>query len=37
MHYLIQEILVKGILDVHVKGIKIKKFLDSDIVTMHLL
>jgi hypothetical protein len=28
IHYLIQEILVKGVLDVHTRDVKIKKFLD---------
>jgi hypothetical protein len=36
-HYLIQEILVDVVLDVHARGVKIKKFIDPDIVTMHLL
>ena len=35
-HYLIQEILVEKILDVHVKAVK-KKIIDLDVVTMHLL
>jgi len=37
MHYLIQEILMEAVLDVHVKGAKIKKFFDPDFVKMHLL
>ena len=37
MHYLIQEILVEAVLDVHVKDVKIKMFLDLDVITMHLL
>ena len=36
-HYLIWEILVEGVLNVHARGVKIKKILDPDIVTMHLL
>jgi len=36
-HYLIQEILVEGVLNVHARGVKVKKILDPDIVTMHLL
>ena len=36
-HNLIREILVEVILDIHVRGLKIKKFLDRDTVTMHLL
>jgi hypothetical protein len=35
-HYLIREILVEMILDVQVRGVKIKKFLNSDVVTMYL-
>jgi hypothetical protein len=37
MHHLIQKILVETILDVHVRGVKIKKFLYPDVVTMYLL
>jgi len=37
MHYLIREILVNGVLDVHARGVKIKKFLDPDVISMHLL
>jgi len=37
MLYLIQEILVEEVLDVHARGVKIKKFIDPDVVTMHLL
>jgi hypothetical protein len=37
MHYLIQEILVEAVLDVHVKDVKIKMFLDLDVITIHLL
>jgi hypothetical protein len=36
-HYLIREILVDTVLDVHVRGVKIKKFLNPDVVTTHLL
>jgi len=35
--YLIREILMEAILDVHVSGVKIKKFIDIDVVNMHLL
>jgi hypothetical protein len=28
---------VEGVLNVHARGVKIKKILDPDIVTMHLL
>jgi hypothetical protein len=28
---------VEVVLDVHVRGVKIKKFLNPDVVTMHLL
>jgi hypothetical protein len=30
-------LLIEGILDVHARGVKIKKFLDPDVVMMHLL
>jgi len=36
-HYLIWEILVEAVLDVHARAVKIKKFLDLDVVTMHIL
>ena len=36
-HYLIWDILVEIVLDVHVKGVKIKKILDLDVITIHLL
>ena len=36
-HYLIRKILVEGVLDVHARGVKIKKFPDLNIVTMHFL
>ena len=36
-YYLIREKLVKAILDIHVRGVKIKNFLDPDIITMYLL
>jgi hypothetical protein len=36
--HLFREILVEAILGVHERGVKIKKkFIDPDIVTMHLL
>jgi hypothetical protein len=35
--YLIRKILVDEVLDVHVRGVKIKRFLDLDVVTMHFL
>ena len=35
--YLIREILVEEILNVHTRGVKIKKFLNLDVVTIHLL
>jgi hypothetical protein len=31
MHYLIGEILVEVVLDIHVKGVKIKKFINLDV------
>jgi hypothetical protein len=37
IHYLIWEILVEVIVDVHVRGVKIEKLLNPDIVTIHLL
>ena len=36
-HYLIREILVDAILDVYVRGVKIKKFLNRDVVMRFLL
>ena len=36
-HYLIREILVEAVLDIHVRGVKIKRFLDPNVITMHLL
>ena len=36
-HYLIQEILVDVVFDIHVRGVRIKKFHDLYVVTMHLL
>jgi hypothetical protein len=30
MHYLFRKILIETILDVNIRGVKIKKFLDSD-------
>ena len=36
MHYLISEILVEAVLNVYVRGVKIKKFFDPDIVMIHL-
>jgi hypothetical protein len=36
-HYLIQKILVEAILDIHVRGVKIKKILNPDVITMHFL
>ena len=35
-HYLIWDILVEIVLDVHVKGVKNKKFLNLDVAAMHL-
>jgi hypothetical protein len=35
--HLIREILVKAVLDVHARGVQIKKFFDLNVVTMHLL
>jgi hypothetical protein len=37
MQYLIREILVEAVLDVHVRGVRIKKIINSDVVTMHIL
>jgi hypothetical protein len=37
MHYLIREILVESVLDVLRRGLKTKKFIDLDVVTIHLL
>jgi hypothetical protein len=37
MHYLILKILVEAVLDVHIRGVKIKKFIDLDVVMMHVL
>jgi hypothetical protein len=37
-HYLIREILVETVLDVHARGVKIKKrFIDPNAVTIHPL
>jgi hypothetical protein len=36
-HYLIREILMETVLDVHASGVKIKNFIDTNVVTMHLL
>ena len=36
-HYLIREILVEATLDVHIRNIRIKNFIDPDVVTMHFL
>jgi len=36
-HYLIQEILVEVVFDIHVRDVRIKKFHDLYVVTMHLL
>jgi hypothetical protein len=35
--HLFREILVEAILGVHTRGVKIKKFFNPDVVTMHLL
>jgi len=35
--YLIREILLEAVLDVHVRGVKIKKFIYPNVVTIHLL
>jgi hypothetical protein len=35
--YLIQEILVKTVLDVYIKGVQNKKFLKLNVITMHFL
>jgi hypothetical protein len=35
--YLIQKILVEAILYIHVRGVKIKKILNPDVITMHFL
>jgi hypothetical protein len=37
MHFLIWEILVEGVLNVHVRGVRIKKKIDLDIVMIHVL
>jgi hypothetical protein len=37
MQYLIREILVEAVLDVHARGVRIKKIINSDVVTMHIL
>ena len=36
-HYIIWEILVEVVLDVHARDIRKKKFIDPDVVMMHLL
>ena len=36
-HYLIREILVVAVLDVHARDVKNKNFLNLDVVMMHLL
>ena len=36
-HYLIRKILVESILDVHARGVQIKKIINLDVVTIHLL
>jgi len=36
-HYLIQRISVKAVLDIHLRDVKMKKFLNLDVITMHLL
>jgi len=36
-HYLILEILVQAVLDIHLRGVKIKKYFNPDVVTMYLL
>ena len=37
MHFLTWEILVEGVLNVHVRGVRIKKKIDLDIVMIHVL
>jgi len=37
MHYLIQRMWVKAVLNVHVRDVKIKKFINPDVVIIHLL
>ena len=38
MHYLIQKMLVEVVLDIHIRGVKIKKkFFDLDVVIMYFL
>jgi hypothetical protein len=37
MHYLIREILVESVLDVLRRGLKTKKFINPDVVTIHIL
>ena len=36
-HYRIRENLVEMVLDVHVKGVKIKKFINPNVIIMHLI
>jgi hypothetical protein len=36
-HYLIRKILMETVLDVHIKCVKIKKFIDPDVVKIHFL
>jgi hypothetical protein len=36
-HYLIREILMETVLDVHASGVKIKNFIDANVIAMHLL
>jgi hypothetical protein len=36
-HYLIKKILVEAILDIHVRGVKITKILNPDVITIHFL
>jgi hypothetical protein len=36
-YYLIIKILVEAVLDIHIKCVKIKKFIDPDVVKMHFL
>jgi hypothetical protein len=36
-HYLIQKLLIETISDVYIRGVKIKKFIDIDVVIMYVL
>ena len=36
-HYLIRKILMETVLDVHIKCVNIKKFIDPDVVKIHFL